>query len=248
MAHPAKDIVAEMNAFPYWYHKIDLGDGLVTPGWAPIHPASYRIPEDLTGKRVLDIGAWDGFWSFEALKRGAEQVIAIDDFSDYLGSLGDTDRKAWENFDFCREVLGYDHERCQRHEMSLYNLNPDVFGEFDVVFFFGTLYHLRYPLLALDMLSNICREEIFVESAICDDFSPYRGGFGQGYPGRNAVMEFYPTTELGNNMTNWWAPSLACLGQMVMASGFLNVDVWKLVDQPTELPHCRGFAHGRKEA
>src|SRR5687768_16495703 len=138
-----------VNAFPYWYHRIELPGGVVTPGWAPISPAAYQVPKELSGKRVLDVGAWDGYWSFEALKRGARQVVAIDDFSDFLGSIKQSDRKAWENFDLCREALGYDHERCQRHDMNVYDLTPDTFGRFDVVFFFGVIYHLRHPLLAL---------------------------------------------------------------------------------------------------
>ncbi len=240
---PLEQKIAE---FPFWYHKIELPNGIVTPGWAPVHPPAYNIPEDLTGKRVLDVGAWDGYWTFEALKRGAEQAIAIDDFSDYLGHLDQRDRKAWETFDLCREALGYDHERCQRHEISIYQLTPDVFGTFDYVFFFGVLYHFRYPLLALDLASSVCTDSIFIETAICDDYSPYKNGLGDGYPGRQCVMEFYPTTEYGNNNTNWWAPNLACLGTMVMAAGWDETEVWKLQDNPERLAFCRGFCRGTK--
>ncbi|MBX3095927.1 MAG: DUF1698 domain-containing protein [Fimbriimonadaceae bacterium] len=235
-----------IQGHPFWYHKIQLPGGVVTPGWAPIAPEAYRIPDDLSGKRVLDVGAWDGYWTFEALRRGASQVVAIDDFSDYLGLLENQDRSAWATFDLCREALGYSDEQCQRIEMSVYNVNPDQLGKFDCVFFFGTLYHLRYPLLALDMLSSVCDGDIFIETAVCDDFSPYQGGFGHGYPGGQAVMEFYPTTEYGNNTTNWWAPTTACLGLMTMAAGWPDTDVWKLMDNPPELPYCRGFAHGRR--
>ena len=56
------DLAARVAAIPYWYHKIDLPGGITTPGWAPIDPAAYRVPEDLTGMRVLDVGAWDGYW------------------------------------------------------------------------------------------------------------------------------------------------------------------------------------------
>lgn len=70
----------------------------------------------MSGRRVLDIGSWDGYWTFEALKRGAKEVIAIDDFSDYLGSLNQSDRKAWESFDLCRFALGYSEEVCKRIE------------------------------------------------------------------------------------------------------------------------------------
>lgn len=242
------DLQSSVAKYPFWYHKIDLPGGVTTPGWAPLSAASYNIPEDLSGKRVLDVGAWDGYWTFEALKRGASEVVAIDDFSDYLGSLEKSDRRAWETFDLCREALGYSEEQCKRFDMSVYHATENKLGRFDVVFFFGTLYHLRYPLLALDVLSSICDSEIFVETAILDDFSPYQGGIGHGYPGAQPVMEFYPSTEYGNNDSNWWAPSLSCLGLMTFSAGFDDVRVWKLVDQPAELAFCRGFAHGRKSS
>ncbi|MCP5052239.1 MAG: DUF1698 domain-containing protein, partial [bacterium] len=213
------DIIAKVNTFPYWYHKIPLPQGVVTPGWAPLNPGSYKIPKILDGKRVLDVGAWDGYWTFEALNRGAREVLAIDDFSDFLGKLRTDERQAWDTFDLCREILGYEQARCRRTEISVYELDEDRHGRFDVIFFFGTLYHLRYPLLALDRLAAICDGEIYVESAILENFSRYRGGFDNGYPDQ-MVMEFYPDNQYGNNDTNWWAPSLSCLVNMVKAAGF----------------------------
>jgi tRNA (mo5U34)-methyltransferase len=101
-------------------------------------------------------------------------------------------------------------------------------------------------LLALDRLSAVCDGELYVESAICDDYSPYRGGFGQGYPGQQMVMEFYPGTEYAGNATNYWAPTLWCMANMVRAAGFDQVDAWKLVDNPDAIGLCRGFVAGRK--
>jgi tRNA (mo5U34)-methyltransferase len=239
------DLKRRIASFPFWYHRIEL-PGAVTPGTTPIHIESYQIPNDLTGKRVLDVGAWDGFWTFEAIKRGAAQAVAIDDFSDYLGRLKTTDRKVWETFDLCREALGYDHDRCQRHELSVYDLTPERFGEFDIVFFFGTLYHLRHPMLALDRLSAVCKEEMYVESAILDDFSPYRGGLNKGYPGGQMVLEFYPDKQYGDNSTNWFVPTMHCLAHMVRVAGFSKVDAWKLADNPSSSSLCRGFARGTK--
>jgi tRNA (mo5U34)-methyltransferase len=240
----ADELKQRVAKFPYWYHKIEL-PGVVTPGWAPLRVEVYRLPADLSGKRVLDVGAWDGFWTFEALKRGAAQAVAIDDFSDFLGTLQASDRKAWDTFDLCREALGFDHERCQRHELSVYDVTPERLGLFDIVFFFGTVYHLRHPLLALDRLSAVCREEIYVESAILDDFSPYRG-FGKGYPGGQMVMEFYPDDQYGQNPTNWFVPTVACLAHLVRAAGFPEVEGWKLTNKPQGVEHCRGFVKGRK--
>ena len=192
----ATDLQARIDAIPYWYHRIELPDGLATPGWAPLNAPSYRVPEDLSGKRVLDIGAWDGFWTFEALRRGAAEAVAIDDFSDFLGKPERVGRRSWETFDLCRDALGYDEARCRRLERSVYDVSEEELGRFDVVFFFGALYHLRHPLLALDRLSAVCDGEIRVESALLDDYSPYRGGLGHGYPDNQLVAEFYPNNEL----------------------------------------------------
>jgi tRNA (mo5U34)-methyltransferase len=242
----ATDLLQKVGAMPYWYHRIELPNGILTPGWAPYDASAYGVPASLEGKRVLDVGAWDGYWTFEALKRGAREVVAIDDFSDYLGRLENKDRRAWENFDLCRDALGYTADTCRRIDMSVYDVSEQALGRFDVIFFFGTLYHLRHPLLALDRLAAICDDEIYVESAILDDFSPYQGGMGHGYPGGQMVMEFYPTTEYGNNPTNWWVPTLQTMAHMVRASGFTNVKYWKLLDNPPKLSRCRGFVAGKK--
>jgi tRNA (mo5U34)-methyltransferase len=234
--------------FPFWYHRIELPHGVVTPGWAPINGDSYSIPADLTGKRVLDVGAWDGYWTFEALKRGAREVVAIDDFSDYLGSLKSSDRRAWQTFDFCRDALTYKEDRCRRLDMSVYDVSEALLGRFDVVFCFGVLYHLRHPLLALDRLAAVCDGEMYIESAILDDFSPYRGGLGKGYGGQ-MVAEFYPGDQYGANHTNWWVPTVQCLAQMVHSAGFPTVRVWKLTaEAPTHIAHCRGFASATRKA
>jgi tRNA (mo5U34)-methyltransferase len=237
----------------FWYHRIELpaegaegGEGVVTPGVNPLRPAAYQVPADLTGLRVLDVGAWDGYWTFEALKRGAREAVAIDDFSDYLGHLKPEQRHAWKSFDLCREALGYTEDRCSRIEMSVYDVTEARLGRFDLVLFFGTLYHLRHPLLALDRLGAVCDREIIVESAVCDDYSPYRGGIGRGYTGKQLVMEFYPTMELAMNATNWWAPTVQCLTALVFAAGFPKVQGWKLEQKPKEVGHCRGFCKGTK--
>jgi tRNA (mo5U34)-methyltransferase len=192
------DLAEKIKAIPYWYHRIELPGGVVTPGWAPIDPARYCIPEDLTGKRVLDIGAWDGYWTWEALRRGAKEVVAIDDFSDDLGAGDKLKRNKWETFDLCREAFGFTTrdpdcvnlscdlhyvnnagQKLLRMETSVYTLDdPELdFGSFDVVFFFGTIYHLKHPLLALEAISKVCRGALYVETASLDEYSPYRGVF-----------------------------------------------------------------------
>ncbi len=241
---PASELQAKVDAFDFWYHRIELPDGIVTPGWAPISADMYDIPDNLTGKRVLDVGAWDGYWTFEALKRGAAEVVAIDDFSDHLGL--NVTRTAWDTFDLCRDAIGYSEAVCKRQEITVYDITPEEFGIFDVVFCFGALYHLRYPLLALDKLSAVCTGSIFIESAILDDYSPYKGGLNFGYPGQQMVMEFYPGKNYGDNDSNWWAPTLNCLSNMVAAAGFKNIMAWKLIDKPCEPSECRGFVSASK--
>ena len=234
-------------ACPFWYHRIELPGGVVTPGKAPMDARAYGVPDVLAGKRVLDVGAWDGYWTFEALKRGASSVVAIDDFSDLLGALAPAQRIRWQTFDLCRELLGYGHERCERIEMSVYDVSPARLGMFDAVFFFGTLYHLRHPLLALERLAAVCAGSIYVESAILDDFSPYNGGFTERFSGDQVAMEFYPGSEYAGNPTNWWVPTARCLAGMVHAAGFTaNVGFWKLTPKPSNVAHCRGFAVGSK--
>jgi tRNA (mo5U34)-methyltransferase len=261
-----KSLGEKILEMPYWYHRIEL-PGNITPGWAPIDASKYAIPDDLTGKRVLDIGAWDGYWTWEALKRGAKEVVAIDDFSDNdsaaLGARKEIKRD-WQTFDICREALGFTidvtkmgdgngkafyndkGQTCFRREMSVYDISESALGRFDVVFFFGTIYHLKHPLLALEKISSICDGEIYIESAICDDFSPYRGGINKGYPNNDVVAEFYPTNEYGGNKTNWWAPTTQCLGAMVLCVGFKNIKAWGLTDKPKDTSECRGFVYGSK--
>lgn len=265
----ANQLTERIKAIPYWYHKIELPRGMVTPGWSPIDAARYCVPEDLTGQRVLDIGAWDGYWTFEALKRGAREVVAIDDFSDQCG--GTEPRRGWETFDLCREALGFDKrygaaavgaypgdpcagiwhnandQMVSRRKMSVYDVDPAEIGTFDVVFFFGTIYHCKHPYLALEKIAEVCDGALYVETASLDEASPYAGGIGHGFCHNEMVMEFYPGSEYCANPTNWWQPTLQCLGAMMESLGFKDVEAWPLREQPKSIDECRGFASGTKD-
>jgi tRNA (mo5U34)-methyltransferase len=267
-----KSLTERIAAVPYWYHKIDLpmsdGGVVTTPGWAPIHAESYGIPEDLTGKRVLDIGAWDGYWTWEALKRGAAEVVAIDDLSDACGREGGRDqaRDGWAGFHLCREALGFaaPHYECRDDmtravdgwtngkgqtvrigTLSVYEIAG--LGNFDVVFAFGVLYHLKHPLLALERIADVCTGELYIESAIADDYTPYKHGLVQGLRDREMTMEFYPTDEYGQNPSNWWVPTLKCLAYMVQTAGFESVELWRLTNNPAGVAQCRGFLWAGKD-
>ena len=141
-----------------WFHKIDLGHGIVTPGYVDTFRFLpwLRLPESLTGKTVLDVGAWDGFYSFEAERRGAAQVLATDSYSWGGGGWG---TKA--AFDLARRALG---SRVESRVIDVLELSPDNVGTFDVVLFLGVLYHMRHPMLALEKVFGVTREMAVVET------------------------------------------------------------------------------------
>ncbi len=189
-----------------WWHSIDLGQGQVTPGvhsQEELHDNFRRfvLPDDLRGKRVLDIGCWDGFYSFESERRGAE-VVAVD---------------CWrpENFFRAKAALG---SRIEFHELSVYDVTPARLGTFDIVLFLGVLYHLRHPLLALERVCELTRETAIVESHVVDNL----------FPTNHPIMEFYEEDELGGQFDNWWGPNRACLSRMLRASGFARTEVLRI--------------------
>ena len=233
-----EEIKTAVDSVPFWYHKIQLSDQVTTPGWAPIDADRYMVPESLFGERILDVGAWDGYWTFEALKRGASWVTAIDDFSDSLGVNDISRDDQWKTFDICKSAL--DARFCQRLTMSVYDIEKLGVEPFDRIFCFGVIYHLRHPLFALEKLRKVCKGTIHIETAVLDQMqSPYTG---EAIHPKACHAEFYPKDEFGSNNSNWWVPSLKCLGAMLEAAGFRNVKLWNLTDHPIHLPHCRGFA------
>jgi tRNA (mo5U34)-methyltransferase len=252
------DVQAEIAKIPYWYHKVELPCGIVTPGWSPINPTAYRVPDRLDGEVVLDVGAWDGYWTFEALKRGANHVLAIDDFSDTCGDDTNADRsEAWASFDLCAEALGYQinpmpfsmGSGISRVEMSVENsLRDDDPLElcFNRVFCFGVLYHLKNPLKALENCFKWIAPggTIQVETAILDNITSVYTGEPANPSG--CYAEFFPGAEFGRNKSNWWVPTLRCVGAWLQAVGFVDVEIWKLTDTPANLSECRGFAIGKK--
>jgi tRNA (mo5U34)-methyltransferase len=199
--------VAELQRLG-WYHSIQLPDGSVIAGHQDLHRLHWRlaqfpIPTDLTGKRVLDIGAWDGWFSFELERRGA-QVVAVD-------------QTASKRFLLARELLNSSVEYIIE---DVYHLTPERIGRFDVVLFLGVLYHLKHPLLALERVCELSTDLACVESYVTDAQEP----------GAMPLMEFYETTELRGQFDNWVGPNVACLLAMCRTAGFARVEVGAVVE------------------
>lgn len=208
-----KDEILRKVSSIEWYHAIEVAPGIVTPGRYNPKPflKLMGFPEDLSGKTVLDIGAYDGFFTFEAEKRGAKRVVALDRHpATHLG------------FALAHELV---NSRAEYVIGSVYDLSPETHGVFDVVLFFGVLYHLRHPLLALDKIHSVCREYTLVETHVLDQSFIHQG---EAVPlesihtwlGESPIMQFYPKNELNNDWSNWWAPNIECLRLMLETSGF----------------------------
>ena len=159
-----------------WYHTIDLGAGIVTQGVddSPVRLARAQLPPSLHGLTVLDIGAWDGFFSFECERRGAARVVAADHFS-WNGPGWGT--KA--GFALAREALG---SRVEDIDIDVMELSPERVGTFDVVLFLGVLYHLRHPFLALERVASVTRDLLILETVV--DLAGFRRPAMAFYPGR----------------------------------------------------------------
>ena len=207
-----------------WYHRIELPGGVVTPG---VDDPRDRLPllglpDDLSGMSVLDIGAWDGVFSFEAERRGASRVLATDSYC-WNGEGWGTK----EGFDTARRILG---SRVEDFEIDVMDLSPERVGTFDVVLFVGVLYHLRHPLLALERVASVSADLLVFDShtAMAEE--------------RRPVMLFYPGTELNDDPTNWWGPNPAVVEAMLRDVGFRQIDR----KHPELIPQGRLILHARR--
>ena len=214
------DIRRVAAALGPWFHNIDLG-GVVT---APEHflgdyPAikwqrfEHALPADLAGKTVLDIGCNGGFYSIEMKRRGAARVLAVDIDEGYL-------RQAR----FAAEIVGLDIEFAQ---LSVYDVAA-LAERFDVVLFLGVLYHLRHPLLALDLIRAHVVRDLFVcqsmqrgdpsEERVAEDYAFWDTAVFErpGFPRMAFVEHCYAGDD-----TNWWIPNRACTAAMLRSAGFV---------------------------
>ncbi len=198
--------VDEINQINWW-HKIDLGNGMTTPGRddTPTKLAQVNLPKNLEGLSVLDIGAWDGFFSYECERRGAKRVVAVDKPVWHVPTIGK------RGFEFARRTLG---SKVEDVELEVLEISPDrVGGVFDLVLFLGVLYHMRHPLLALERVSSVTGKQLILETHVdmneCD----------------RPVMAFYPDVECAGDDSNWCGPNRAAVEAMLKVVGFRKVEL-----------------------
>lgn len=214
-----EEILARIASIPHWHHQIEVAPGIVTPGVSNTSQRLewYQLPKDLSGKRVLDIGCYEGFFTFECERRGAE-VVAID-----VLPLGPQ-----SGFSLAHELLG---SRATFYHTSIYDLNPEQFGTFDLVLGLGVIYHLRHPLLGLERAHSVCKDQFILETQICDkyfinaDGAPVDLASVASALARVPIAQFYPRDELNHDPTNWWSPNLPALDGMLRSTGFIPYKV-----------------------
>ncbi|MEO7026579.1 MAG: TIGR04290 family methyltransferase, partial [Caulobacteraceae bacterium] len=234
MALTQSEIRDRAAALGDWFHNIDLAGVPTAPGhflndypnvkWRQFQ---HAIPEDLSGRTVLDIGCNAGFYSIEMKRRGAERVLAIDFDERYL-----------EQARFAADVTGQDIELRQ---MSVYDV-AELGENFDLVLFMGVLYHLRHPLLALDLVHDHVTRDLMIFQSMQRGSSSVENVAGDynffeqdhfdrpGYPKMHFIEHKY-----ANDWTNWWAPNAAGSAAMLRSAGF------QILEQPEEEVFvCRG--------
>jgi tRNA (mo5U34)-methyltransferase len=203
-----------------WFHNLQL-DGVAT---APEHflgdyPSvkwrhfAHALPDDLSGRSVLDIGCNGGFYSIEMKRRGAARVVGIDSDERYLAQAR-----------LAAEVCGAEIEF---QKLSVYEVDK-LGGDFDLVFFMGVLYHLRHPLLALDLIRRCVTRDQFVFQAMqrgSAEVEPLKRDYPfeeenifdrAGFPRLHFIEHAY-----SGDQTNWWIPNRACVEALLRSAGFV---------------------------
>jgi tRNA (mo5U34)-methyltransferase len=214
-----------VRSINFWYHTIELGDGLFTPGWENVREFNKTmisfLPFSFKGMSVLDIGCYDGLFSFEAEKRGAEKVLAIDNL---CGGDGVTKKQmskyrpdGFKPLITAREIL---NSKIEYKERNVYNISPTKLGKFDCTFFFGVLYHLWHPMLALQKIFQVTNKCLFIETHVNEEIDQTK-----------PLIQFYPRNEK-YEYTTWVGPNLLALYEMLTVVGFKKVILYIFRDFP----------------
>lgn len=214
-----EEIRRQVAALGPWFHNLDLCGVKTAPDhFLGDYPSvkwdrfSHSIPNDLNGKTVLDIGCNAGFYSMEMKKRGAERVLAIDHDPFYLDQARLAARVKGLSVEFRR--------------MSVYEI-PKIGEQFDIVIFMGVFYHLRHPLLALDLIHRHAAKDLFIFQSMLrgsKDIEKIAGDYPfteeeifsrPGFPQMYFIERRY-----SGDPTNWWVPNRACVESLLRSSGF----------------------------
>lgn len=232
-------ILSELKRLEPWFHCIDLGDGLATKTESAIgepveHPrptwekVKVCLPDDLSGKSVLDVGCNAGFYSLEMKRRGAGRVLGIDSQHNLIRQAA-----------FVRELQGLDIDY---RKMSVYDLDPHLIGQFDVTLALGLLYHCKHLVLALEKLFIVTRELLILETAIYPlEKSP--GSFTHEVGGLRSRL--HPLAYVENEpdakeaIYNWFLPSVDALRALLKNIGFNDVEVFPGPHRERAILACR---------
>lgn len=228
----AEDLQAQVAAVPFWFHSLDLGHGVVTPGHKSLRLLQKEVEDlhlpDLHGRTVLDIGAWDGCFSFQAERLGAARVVALDHYMWSIdmsqtrpaSQLAEHFPHMWRpdtlpgkrGFDLAHKVFV---SRVEPLVADFMEVDPATLGQFDVVLYLGVLYHQRHPLQALERVAKVTRHVAIIETEAVN------------IPGLEdrAFCQFFESDELAGDPSNWWAPNAQALIGLCRAAGFRKVEV-----------------------
>ena len=231
------EIQRRVSELGEWFHNMNLGGVDTAPNhFLGDYPAlkwrsfEHSIPRDLRGMSVLDIGCNAGYYSIEMKRRGASRVVAIDTDERYLAQAR-----------FAAEVNGMELDF---RRMSVYDVGA-LEEKFDIVLFLGVLYHLRHPLLALDLLHEHAVGDLLVFQSLMRG-SRETAEFAPDYPFTETRIfdnsayprMFFVEHEYSHDWTNWWIPNLACAQAMLRSAGF------EIVEHPeAEVLVCRARPH-----
>jgi tRNA (mo5U34)-methyltransferase len=203
-------IQQQIAAQPYFFHRIRLWDDFYTPGWSDVEREKlpyYGLPERMDGMRVLDVGCAEGFFSFEAERRGAAQVLAIDSFE---GSM--------ERFNLLRLALG---SKVNGYLCNVYDLSPKTFGTFDLVLFYGVLYHTKHPWYALEKIASVCSGTMLLQTLVTEDPAYRDSSLSWFHP---FGIQSGPPENPQYDPTVFWVPTPECTRNLVRAAGFVDVE------------------------
>ncbi|MDX6690421.1 MAG: tRNA (mo5U34)-methyltransferase [Solirubrobacteraceae bacterium] len=200
-----------------WYHTLNLGGGVETKGMFDIRPfvRHYGLPDDLSGKRALDIGTWDGFWAFEMERRGAD-VVCLDldderelDVPPRRPPQPFSDKPRGEGFKLARQALGSSVERVVR---NVYDARAEELGQFDLVFCGSVLIHVRDQFLALERIAGLVKPGGMFISA--EEYEP-----------RLDLLPFAASRYLADRdkAVVFWLPSRKTWRRMLWTAGFDDV-------------------------